>query len=318
MKCEVVQQNIVLVTYGELPDEDLASLEQHLAECVSCNADLKDLLALHESLAAEPVLEPSPNLVALSRMRLDEELDSIPPHGFFTRLRSNLWGWIGHLQTAPALMTLLVGIGFLAGNFTNKYQVARQPKMPTPVVLTSPGAVANISGIVQTPNSETVQVSYNRIVPETIQGSLDDPQIRNLLLVGTRAAASNNVRLDSVNLLAHECLAGHQCGDLPDGTGVRNALLVTLHTDKSPAVRLHALEGLEPYVAQDQRVRDAMLDALMHDPSSNVRTRAISLLQPVQSDSSVRQVMRTVSTTDENPYIRTVSTQALAGTASIQ
>jgi hypothetical protein len=56
----------------------------------------------------------------------------------------------------------------------------------------------------------------------------------------------------------------------------------------------------------------------MHDDSASVRTRAISLLQPVQSDSSVRQVMRTVSTTDQNPYIRTVSTHALAGTADIQ
>ena len=46
--------------------------------------------------------------------------------------------------------------------------------------------------------------------------------------------------------------------------------------------------------------------------------RAISLLQPVESDSSVRKVMRTVSTTDVNPYIRTVSMQALQGTADIQ
>jgi len=56
----------------------------------------------------------------------------------------------------------------------------------------------------------------------------------------------------------------------------------------------------------------------MHDANPDVRTRAISLLKPVESDSSVRNVMRTVSTTDVNPYIRTVSTQALAGTAAIQ
>jgi HEAT repeat protein len=56
----------------------------------------------------------------------------------------------------------------------------------------------------------------------------------------------------------------------------------------------------------------------MHDPSSGVRTQAISLLEPVQSDASVRQVMRAVSTTDENAYIRNVSTHALAGTADIQ
>ena len=320
MKCDVAQDQIVLVTYGELPDEQVASLEQHLAECEACNRELRSLLAMHEALAAETAIEPSPNLVAHARMRLDEELDNIPPHGLLTRLRSNLYGWLGHLQSAPALMTLLLGVGFLSGNFTYRYQVAHQPKPPGVVILSNStnGAIANISGIVQTPNSEVVQVSYNRVVPETIQGSLDDPQIRNLLLIGTKAAATNGVRTDSVSLLAGECRMGHQCVGEPDGSGIRNALLVSLRYDKSSAVRLKALEGLQPYVAQDQRVRDGVLEALMHDNNSAVRTQAISLLEPVQSDSSVREVMRTVSTTDENPYIRTVSTHALQGTADIQ
>jgi 2-phosphoglycerate kinase len=38
----------------------------------------------------------------------------------------------------------------------------------------------------------------------------------------------------------------------------------------------------------------------------------------VQSDSSVRQVLRTVSTQDENPYIRTASYNALQSAADIQ
>jgi hypothetical protein len=320
MKCDKAQQNIVLVTYGELPDEDMASLEQHLAECEACNRELKALLAMHEALAYQPMVEPSPNLVAQSRMKLDEELDSIPPHGLVTRLRSNLFGWLGHVQSAPALATLLLGVGFLGGNFTYRYQVAHQPKLPAPVILRTPGdgAIANISGIVQTPNSEVVQVTYNRVVPETVQGSLDDPLIRQLLLIGTKAAANNGVRTDSVALLANECRVGHQCVSGPDGSGIRGALLVSLRYDKNPNVRLAALEGLQPYVAEDQRVRDAVLEALMHDSSERVRTQAISLLEPVESDSSVRQVMRTVSTTDANPYIRTVSTHALAGTANIQ
>jgi hypothetical protein len=116
-------------------------------------------------------------------------------------------------------------------------------------------------------------------------------------------------------LLAHECEAGHQCaGD----DGIRNALLVSLRYDKSAAVRLKALGGLQRYVGQDQRVRDGVLEALMHDSNAQVRTAAIGLLEPVQSDSSVRQVLRTVSTQDENPYIRTASYQALQGAADIQ
>jgi len=320
MKCEKAQQNIVLVTYGELPDEQMASLEEHLAGCEACSGELKAQLAMHEALACHPLVDPSPNLLASARMRLDEALDTIPPHGLLTRLRSNLFGWLGHMQGAPALMTLLVGVGFLVGNFTNRYQVAHQPRLPSPVVLsnTTNGTIANVSGIVPTPNSQIVQVTYNRVVPETVQGSLDDPQIRQLLMIATKAPATNSVRTDSVALLANECRAGHQCVGDPDGGGIRSALLVSLRYDKSAAVRMNALVGLQPYVAQDQRVRDAVLEALMHDSSPDVRTRAISLLQPVESDSSVRKVMRTVSTTDVNPYIRTVSMQALQGTADIQ
>jgi hypothetical protein len=308
------------VTYGELPDEQMASLEEHLAGCEECNRELKATLALHEALAANPMVDPSPNLLASARMRLDEALDTIPPHGFLTRLRTNFFGWVGHVQSAPALMTLLLGVGWLAGNFSNRYQVAHQPKLPSPVVLsnTTNGTIANVSGIVQTPNSEVVQVTYNRVVPETVQGSLDDPQIRQLLLIGTKAEATSGVRTDSVALLANECRAGRQCVGGTDGSGIRSALLVSLRYDKSANVRLNALDGLQPYVVQDQRVRDAVLEALMHDASPDVRTRAISLLKPVESDSSVRKVMRTVSTTDENPYIRTVSTHALEGTADIQ
>lgn len=320
MKCDVAQDNIVLLTYGELPDDRLAALEQHLAECEACNQELKALLAIHEALATQPVLEPSPNLLAQSRMRLDEELDLIPPHGLLTRLRSNLFGWLGHIQSAPALVTLLLGVGFISGNFLTRYQAANQQKPPSPVVMTNAtnSTIANISGITQTPNSEIVQVSYNKLVPETVQGSLDDPQIRQLLLIGTKAATSNNVRTDSVALLANECRVGHECADGPDGSGIRNGLLVSLRHDKNPSVRLKALEGLQPYVAQDQSVRDALLEALMHDSNADVRIRAISMLEPVESDTSVRQVMRTVSTTDDSPYIRNVSTHALAGTADIQ
>ena len=319
MKCEKEEQDIVLVTYGELPDERMASLEQHLAGCDACNRELKAMLAMHEALAYLPMVDPSPNLLAQSRMRLDEELDNIPPHGFITRLRTNLYGWLGHIQSAPALITLLLGVGFLGGNSTYRYQVAHQSRIPQTTIFTNTtnGAIADISGIVQTPNSEIVQVTYNRVTPETVQGSLDDPQIRKLLLIGTKAAANNGVRTDSVALLANECRIGHQCKGGPDGA-VRNGLMVSLRYDKTPAVRLAALEGLQPYVAEDQRVRDAVLDALAHDSSEHVRTRAISLLEPVESDSSVRQVMRTVSTTDENPYIRTVSTHLLQGTADIQ
>jgi hypothetical protein len=320
MKCDMAQQQVVLAVYGELPDEHNGSLERHLAGCEECGGEVNALRALDAYLALNPVREPSPNLLAQSRMQLDEALDRIPPHGFLTRLRANFYNWVGHIQGAPALMTLLLGVGFLAGNFTYRYQVAHAPRETGPVTTTNPlqGTIANITGIVPTADPEHVQVTYNRIVPESMEGSLDNPDIRKLLLAGMNQGANTEVRERSVNYIANECKVGHACPAESDGKGIRGALLVSLRYDKDPGVRMRALEGLDRYIGQDRRVRDAVLEALLRDPDAKVRTAAIGLLTPVQSDSSVRQVLRTVSTQDESPYIRNVSYHALQGSADIQ
>ncbi len=317
MNCDGARDSILLAAYGELPDEDAIALELHLTGCTACMRELDEVRGMAELMALHPVAQLHPNFVAQSRMRLDEALDAIPQHGFLTRLRVNAAAWVGHLQSAPALATLLVGVGFLGGNFTHRYQVNHAPKLGV-VTLTNQtgGGISAISGIRELPG-EIVQVSYNRVVPEMAEGPLDAPQIRALLMVGTTAATTNVVRMESVLRLANECKIGHACRSEDDGD-VRRTLLLSLRTDKDPGVRMAALDGLQPYVGQDQKVRDAVSQALLTDASSAVRTKAIGTLLPVQSDSSVRQALRTVSTYDANPYLRTVSTQALEGSSSIQ
>jgi HEAT repeats len=321
MKCEMAKENIVLLHYGELPDELAGGLENHLTDCEDCRRELEAFQIFEEQMGLVPVVEPSPNLLAQARMRLDDELDMIPPHGFVTQLRTNLYRWLGHVQSAPALATLLLGVGFLAGNFTYRYEVAHAAKSkPGTVTIIHPtdGVIANVTGIVKTPDSELVQVNYNKVVPETIEGSLDSPEIRQLLMVATNSGATDGVRMNSVALLGNECKAGHECQSSADGKGIRHALMVSLRYDQDAGVRMKALEGLQRYVGQDQHVRDAVLEAVMHDKDAQVRQTAIGLLEPVQSDSSVRQVLRTVATQDANPYIRTASYNALQGAADIQ
>ena len=94
--------------------------------------------------------------------------------------------------------------------------------------------------------------------------------------------------------------------------------MVALRYDKNAGVREKALEGLEPYVAEDMRVRDAVLEALMNDADPRIRTAAINILEPVEADTSVRQVLHSVANSDENPYIRTVSRQVLSRVPEIQ
>jgi hypothetical protein len=320
MNCEHVQQNMILAQYGELEDELQLSLEQHLSQCEDCRREWNAMLALTEELAQLPMVEPSPNLLAASRVRLEEALDALPPRSPMQRFTANFFRWVSFVQGAPALATLLLGVGFLGGNLLVRYQVAHAPRAQAAVTISSPagGSIASVSGVVQTPNSDIVQVKYNRLVPETVQGPIDDPQIRQILLLGTQLATTNSVHEDSVALLANECRTGHICNDADGTADIRHTLLASLRYDKSASVRLRALQGLEPYVAQDQRVRDAVLETLMHDKSEDVRSQAIAVLTPVEADSSVRQVLRTVSSQDVNPAIRNASFQVLQGTADIQ
>jgi len=311
-----------MLAYDELAEADATELEMHLRFCESCTADMERLSVFHEAMAVEIMEEPSANLLAQSRMRLDERLDEVGVGGWMDRLRALVMGSVATVSSAPALATLLVGVGFLSGNFLERYQARHVPAIGNTTVNMNnqtESVISNVSGIVQTPNSDIVQVKYNRVVPETMQGSLDDPKIRELLMVGAKNGISNGVRENSVSLLAAECIAGHKCESASSGgLGVRDALLVSLRYDKSPKVRMKALEGLQRYVGADQRVRDAVAESLMRDASADVRTRAIDLLEPVQADSSIRQVLYTVSTRDENPYIRTASTRALVGTDGLQ
>ena len=321
MKCEIAQQNMIFAGYGELHDEQIDGLEEHLAGCEACRKELDALRSLEDALALHPMLEPSPNLLAQSRMRLDEELDLLPAHGFLTRIRGLFFGSLANIQNSPALTVLLVGIGFFGGYYTLSYQVAHAPRAGNGPVIQhreADSTIGNISGIIRTPDSEIVQINYNRIVPETIEGSLDQPEIRNLLMRGSAESSAIGVRESSVAALVEECKAGHRCQAEADGKGIRNALLVALRTDKNPTVRLKALDGLQPYIAQDKRVRDAVLESLLHDSNATVRAASVGLLSPVQADSSVRQVLRTISTQDANPYIRTASWNALQGAGDIQ
>jgi hypothetical protein len=287
-------------------------------------------------------------------MRLDEALDRMPAAGArgsgrIGWLQQALSSWSFHLRAVPALATMLVVLGAAGGSVAG-WQITRHAQARSgadsrfadvetqggasilrPASFTSnpsstagnsdsnaaaslPEGIANISGVETQPGSNLVQVRYNRLVPGVTEGSPNDPQIQQLLLLATQNRANPGVRVDSVGLLADACHTGHDCDD----ARVRQALMLALRTDKNAGVRLKALDGLANYVSTDEAVRDSVLQALLHDDNPGVRTEAIQMLSPVEADGSVREVLHTVANDDRNPYIRTVSQQTLAQGPDIQ
>jgi anti-sigma factor RsiW len=327
MNCDLAQEDIVLAVYGELPDDRAHQLEQHLAVCERCRQEMEAVAALTKAMSLLPMEEPSPSLLARTRVRLDEALDTIPHGGFFVRRWQGFRRSFGRLQSAPVMASAVLLMGLGAGGWGGYHlghsadasrarQMVAQSAAPAVPILADvdPSQVAAVSSIVQEPGTENVEVRFARVVPETVFGTLDDPQIRQLLLVAAHNRANAATHDDSVDLLAQECRAGHQC----NGGPIRNALMVALRYDKDATVRRKALEGLQPYIGLDNRVRDAILEALLNDPDAQIRTEAIGLLAPVEADSSVREVLQTVASQDQNPYIRTVSRQFLEQVSQIQ
>jgi hypothetical protein len=329
MNCELAHERIVTSAYGELADDKVHELQRHLSECADCRKEQEQLQAMKVLADVLPVQEPGPNLVARSRLRLDEALDALPPLRWYERLMQRFLNSMASLQAAPLAAGLLLVAGIGAGSLGG-YEFAQgraahaaanapvvaanQTIQPTTAVLPNVTDVASVSSIIRKPGTDVVEVIYNQLVPQHLEGSLDSPAIRQLLMLATENSSSAGVHDDSVGLLAAECRAGHSC----QAAGIRDALMVALRYDKNERVREKALEGLQPYVSEDIRVRNAVLEALLNDSDPRIRTESINLLEPVEADTSVRQVLYSVSTSDDNPQIRNVSRQVLSRVPEIQ
>src|SRR5579883_216655 len=287
MKCEWVQENILLYIYNELADDARYELEQHLGRCPECAAELKSARALHATLSKLPVTEPSPNLLAASRMGLQEGLETAEQGGFWQRLVFDPTHWLRQVRFSPALAAVIFMIGFGGGIAT----MARLPRNNGPDLAASPqpqvteASISGIRSVTQEPGSNQVTIKYDTVHTEEAQGSVNDQRIQQLLLFAARSNYSS---------------------------GVRKALMYALRYDNNPGVRLKAIEGLGSYVKDDVRVRDAVLNALIADQNQGVRTQALLLLEPVKADSSVRAALQHLAETDQNQYIRSQARTVLA------
>ena len=304
MKCEWVKENVLLYVYNELADDARYELEQHLARCADCTAELKTTRKFHAMLSELPVEEPSPNLVAASRMRLQEGLETAEQGRFWHRLIFDPAAWLRQIRFAPALTAAIFIVGFAGGIATTYKVVGGNSALisSVPTIAPAESSITGIQSISQDPGSNHISIKYNTVSTQEAQGSLNDQRIQQLLLFAARNNYNSGVRMDSVDLLTQE----------PNNMHVREALIYALRYDSNPGVRLKALDGLGPYVKSDPRVRDAMLETLVQDANPGARTEALHLLEPVRADSSVRLVLQKLAQSDQNQYIRSQARIMLA------
>ncbi len=306
MNCDWVQENIALYLYNELADDARHELEGHIERCAECAAELKATRAFHREMNALPQMEVTPNLLASARIHLSEALGTVQ--------QRRGWRWVldpmallRQVRFSPALAAVIFMVGF-GGGLGAMYRMSATLHGGAVSAEQQEASIAGIQNIVQEPGSNRVRIDYQRALPETVQGSIDDPQIQALLVMASRSTANSGLRMDSVNLLRQ------QSAD----PAVRESLVYSLRSDSNPGVRLKAEEALAPLVKQDIRVRNAMLESLLNDNNPGVRAGAPKALDAVRDDTSVRQGLTQLAKEDPNEFIRQESSRILAQSADRQ
>src|ERR1700722_5203504 len=205
MKCEWVRENITLHVYGELADDARHELEQHVARCADCAAELLAAQEFHALLSQAPEVAPSPNFLAASRMRLQEALETAEQGGFWQKLAFDPANWLRQVHFSPALASAILILGF-AGGVGTSYRVFAHPLQGPTVAAPAPAeaSITGIRSITQDPGTNKINIKYDTVSTLETQGSMNDQRIQQLLLFAARNNYNSGVRMDSVDLLTQK------------------------------------------------------------------------------------------------------------------
>ena len=242
MNCKEFRENLTLEIYGELPLEQRAAFEAHLAGCANCQAARDEMRGLHRILAQRPSLEPPPELLVECRQGLEAALES-ERLGWPGLVRE----WLSFLRLPPrlaapraAFVLSLVVFGFGLG-WTLRPRAAKVVSAPLQGVGASSLAdtdldnvrINDITRVAPDPKTGDVHITMDAQRRVTLEGSLDDPRIQQLLVDAMKSYDNAGIRRETLDALrAHS-----------KNPGIRAQLLYSMEHDPNVGMRLAALDA---------------------------------------------------------------------------
>jgi len=302
MNCQDFEENLPLLLYGELSTPEREATEEHLAACANCREARARVERLHQVLTQRPPLEVSTTLLAEARMALDRALDE-EQHGWRALWRNGLPVLRFQPASGVAFGLTLILLGFGLG-WGLRPQAARLTSAPAGIASASVAnsdlenmRISGISGVAPDPQTGGVKITMDAERRVTLEGSLDDPKIQQVLVYAVKSYDNPGIRRDTLDALrAHA-----------DNPNIRQALIYAMRHDPNAGVRLEAL-GAVSNLKPSEEVRNALLEALEHDANPGVRVAAVDALiehtEKEGCDVSTAQALEHVATTDANPYVR--------------
>jgi hypothetical protein len=301
MNCKTLEENLALYVYEELGAEDHAAYDAHLESCPGCRALLQQTRNVWQLLGQRSRLEPTPELLVECREALYRALDR-EQFGWRGLIRNWLPVLVGFPASRAVATLALVVIGFglgwilrpQAGGLLSSPSVTMAPAVQTSDL--SNVHINDITQVAPDPQTGAIRITLNAERKMTLEGSLDDPRIRDLLVNAVKGYDNAGIRRDTLDALR----SGSK------NPTVREALIYAMQHDANAGMRLEALktvQGLEwgPDLSQ------ALIDSVENEKNPGVRLTAIDTLvdHAMQAkDRTLAPELQRLASSDSNRYVR--------------
>jgi hypothetical protein len=311
MTCDLFETNLPAYVYDEVSAEDRASCDAHLTECERCRHLLNDAHRLGQVMDQRSEIELTPNMVVRCRQALEETLDR-EQMGW----RALFGHWLGAtagsrnriskavIVTPLALSVFAFSLGWILRSHSSAVVPAGKPAISSAVGadLTNLN-VKSISQVTPDPRTGDVRITVNAEKRMTLEGSIDDPHIRELLVNTVKSYDNPGIRRDALDALRSKS----------DHPAVREALIFAMRRDPNAGDRLDALKAIQT-IDWGSDVHQALLAAAEHDKNPGVRFAAMDTLvnrAVREKDAALLPVLQSLAAGHSNAYIRVRCAQAI-------
>ncbi len=314
MTCDEIEQQTSFYIYDELTANERTEFGAHLASCEACRRELERARQLDKILRECPHPEPTPDLLVRCRQSLDDALDR-EQLGWRAMLRGWLWSFGPLPATRAAVVLTLLLFGFGLGWTLRTRFASHQPAAPVDRASAFDPAdlddlrIRNISQVTPDPQSGGVRITLDAERRVMLEGSLDDPRIRQVLVDAVKSYDNPGIRRDTLDILRTKT----------QDPSVREALMCALH-DRNAGVRLEALKTVRNMQC-GLDTHEGLIKVMETDPNVGVRTAAIdALVQHLKEegkDDAVLAAFERIANNDHNPDVRLRCLAALRETEGI-
>ena len=256
MNCEQAQPELLDYLNHQLPAQEQARVQAHLAHCPDCQDELLALRQVWHTLGAGPTPEPSESLRPAFYSMLasyKEEMAEAPKFSL-----AGFWEKIQALLVPGPALRLAYGLGLLVVGLAAGYWLSSS-RQAAPASRTDQQQLAAL----------TTQVE----------------QMRQVMLLSLIENPSATERLRAVSYTKELSGANDK---------VVGALLSTLNHDENVNVRLATLEALAQ-LAHEPNVRLGLVQALKYQDSPLVQSALADVMVQLQERRSVQPLRRLLS-----------------------